>query len=138
MVKIRVRLAVTLVGVLCAMALLLSAGIVTMLRTAPQWREESQLREKALALAALLETEAVEHPAVSRSHGEALEGSLRIILEKEETSLEGLKVILTDRHGGLSFDSDAAFGHRLLRQEGESAILTVSPGVRVVASSSLL
>jgi len=113
------------------MALSLSAVLIATLRTAPQWREEAQLREKALSLAALLETEAVEDQAVHRSPGEALEGALRTILVQEEASLEGLKVILTDRYGGLAFDSDAAFGHRLLRQEGESAILTVSVPVAV-------
>jgi signal transduction histidine kinase len=131
MVKIRTRHAVTLVAVFCGMALLLSAGIITMLRTAPQWREESQLREKASALAALLETKAAEDLAVHRSPGKALEGALQSILGQEEASLEGLKVILTDRHGSLAFDSDAAFGHRLLRQEGESVILTVSVPVAV-------
>jgi two-component system sensor histidine kinase CreC len=131
MVNVRGRLFLALLAVLGATALLLSAALVFILRTAPQWGEEEQLRGRATELAAILEKEALDLPSLQRSAGEALEEAVRARIVKGEVSLEGLKVTLTDRYGGVTFDSDAAFGHRLLRQEGESAILTVSVPVTV-------
>jgi two-component system sensor histidine kinase CreC len=131
MVNVRGRLFLALLAVLVATALLLSAALVFILRTAPQWGEEEQLRGRATELAAILEKEALDLPSLQRSAGEALEEAVRARIVKGEVSLEGLKVTLTDRYGGVTFDSDAAFGHRLLRQEGESAILTVSVPVTV-------
>lgn len=131
MVNVRGRLFLALLAVLGATALVLSAALVFILRTAPQWGEEEQLRGRATELAAILEKEALDLPSLQRSAGEALEEAVRARIVKGEVSLEGLKVTLTDRYGGVTFDSDAAFGHRLLRQEGESAILTVSVPVTV-------
>jgi two-component system sensor histidine kinase CreC len=131
MVTLRGRLVVVLLAVLAGTSLLLGAALVYLVRSAPQWGEEGRLRGQALALASLLEREAVEETSLRKGPTEAVGQVLRSRLETKDPLLAGLKIILTDTHGTVVVDSEPLYGHRLLRREGETAILTVSVPVAV-------
>ncbi len=128
--NIRARLLLSLFAVIGLSSALLATGLIISLRSSPQWREEAELREKALGLAALLARDVEE----DRSARYDIQGALQTAIRERfgegssgpDLQLEGLKVTVTDRDGRVAFDSDDSYGMKLLMREGDTAILTVS------------
>jgi two-component system sensor histidine kinase CreC len=129
-VSIRARILVLFCAVVGVSSALLATLIISSLRSGPQWREEADLREKALGLAALLARDVEEDRSARYDLQGALETAIRERFGEDsaglDLQLEGLKVTVTDRDGRVAFDSDDSYGMQLLMREGDTAILTVS------------